>query len=156
MTITQLTVVQGIALQPGPPGPEGEQGPPGQITSLDIARGWNTLQYAVPKDIVFVAGGTTVWDTLTYPSARLNMVAGNTTMGAPQNVIEGAYYSLRIVQDAVPRTFTWDPTGHFHWPGGAVNAVLPSNIASAIDIFHFRGAAAGVLEFVGAQLNMKA
>lgn len=156
MTIVQLTVVQGIALQPGPPGQDGAQGPPGQIVALDVMRGWTTLQYFVPQDIAYAVSGTTVWDTRQSPSARLAMVGGNSAMGSPMNVVEGAYYALRIVQDPVtPRVLTWQ-TGPYHWPGGAASAVAPSNIAGAIDVFHFRGAPGNVLEFVGAQLNIKA
>ena len=154
MTITQITVVQGIALQPGPPGQDGAQGPPGQIVALDVMRGWTTPQYFVPNDLSYVANGTTVWDTARTPSARLAMSGGNSAMGAPLNVIEGAYYALRIVQDPVtPRVMTW--SGSFHWPGGSVAAVAPSNLAGAIDLFHFRGAAGGILEFCGAQLNIR-
>lgn len=154
MTITQITVVQGIALQPGPPGATGPQGPPGAISTLDILRGWTTLQYIVPTDLPFVSGGTTPWDTQQHPSARLTLAGGGTTMGPPSNVIEGAYYALRIVQDTMARTVAWDT--HYHWAGGAANAVAPSNSSGAIDVFHFRGATGNVLEFVGAQLNLKA
>lgn len=157
MTITQITVVQGVALQPGPPGPVGDPGPPGAIATLDILRGWTTLQYIVPTDLAFVSGGTTAWDTQAHPSARLALVGGNTTMGPPSNVVEGAYYALRIVQDSpTPRVVTWSASA-YHWPGGAVSGtVAPSNTSGAIDIFHFRGATGNVLEFVGAQLNVKA
>jgi hypothetical protein len=156
MTITAITVVQGIALQPGPVGPQGEQGPPGAITTLDIPRGWMSLQYMVPTDVPYVTPGPTTWDTLAHPSARITILGGATVMAPPINVIEGAYYAIRFVQDSPARTVTWDATGHYHWPGGAVNAVLPSNIPGAVDVFHFRGAPGNVLEFVGAQLNLRA
>ncbi len=156
MTITQVTVVQGVALQPGPQGNTGPQGPPGAIATLDVLRGWTTLQYFVPTNIAYAVSGTTVWDTQANPSARLAMIGGNSAMGTPLNVIEGAYYALRTVQDTPPRALTWQP-GAFLWPGGAGNAVAPTNVAGAIDIFHFRGAPGGnALEFVGAQMNIKA
>jgi len=156
MTILAVTVVQGIALQPGPPGPQGPQGPPGAIATLDVVRGWLNVQYAVPTNLTYAANATTNWDVGANQNAKLVILGGPTVMGAPTNVIEGAYYALRTVQDSPPRAVTWDTGGHYHWPGGAVNAQLPSNIAGAIDIFHFRGAAGNVLEFVGAQLNLKA
>jgi hypothetical protein len=152
MTITSVTVIQGIALQPGPQGDIGPQGPPGSISNLDMLRGWTTVQYVVPTDIAYVSGGTTAWDTAVNPNARLAISGGNTTMGAPMNVVEGAYYALRFVQDTPARTVTWD--SHYHWAGGPLGAVAPSNIDAAIDVFHFRGAVGGVLEFVGAQLNI--
>ena len=154
MTITQLTVVQGIALQPGPKGDPGAQGPPGAATNIDVARGWTTLQYIAPTDLAYVAGGTTLWDTAAHQNAKLQLTGGNTTMGAPTNVVEGAYYALRTIQDSTQRTITWDT--HYHWPGGAANAQQPSAPNGAIDVFHWRGAVGGILEFVGALLNIKA
>jgi len=154
MTITEITVVQGIALQIGPKGEKGDPGPPGSIQSLDLMRGWTTLQYAVPTSLVYVPGGTTVWDTQANPNARLVVTSDNTTMGSPVNVVEGAYYALRIVQSSPPRTFSWHT--NYHWPGGAAAAVPPSNTANAIDLFHFRGGVGNVLEFTGAQFNIKA
>jgi hypothetical protein len=151
MTITQITVAQGVALQPGPPGPQGPQGIPGSIISLDEVRGWATVQYTVPVDLPYVSGGTTTWDVSVAQNARLAMSAGNTTMGPPQNVIEGAYYALRTVQDTTPRTITWD--SHYHWASGTPQP--PSNITGAIDIYHFRGAVGNVLEHVGTQLNVR-
>jgi hypothetical protein len=155
MTITQITIVQGIALQPGPPGTPGPQGLPGTITNLDILRGWMTLQYVVPTDLTFIASGTVAWDTMAHPSARLAISGGNAAMGSPINVVEGAYYALRIVQDTTPRVLTWQ-AGAYLWPNGANSAVQISNSAGAVDIFHFRGSPAGALEFVGAQLNIRA
>ncbi len=80
MTITSVTVVQGVALQPGPKGEQGEQGPPGAIATLDVVRGWNSVQYAVPTPLTYVAGGTTEWDVSTHQSATLAISGGNTTM----------------------------------------------------------------------------
>lgn len=162
MTITGITVVEGVALQPGPPGApgaQGPQGPPGAIQTLDVLRGWMTLQYQVPTDLTYAPGGQTNWDTEAHPNARLTISGGNTTMGAPTNVHEGAYYALRIQQDpTTPRTFTWNPA--YKWPSVMVsgspvpNVQQPSNTPGAIDVFHFRGGMGQVLQFVGAMFNM--
>lgn len=149
--ITSVTVIQGVALQQGPPGPPGTPGAPGSISNLDVARGWNTVQWTVPKDLSYNPAGTTTWDVSAFPNARLALVGGSTTM-ALLNVVEGAYYSLRTVQDATARTITWGATQGFHWP--LATPVQPSTRAGAIDLWHFRGAPSNVLEFAGAQLDV--
>jgi hypothetical protein len=146
--ITNVTVVQGIALQPGPQGPPGTPGAPGSITGLDVARGWNTVQWTVPTDLTYNAGGTTTWDVSVHPNARLALTTGNTTM-ALLNVVEGAYYALRTVQDATARTITWGSSQGFHWP--SATPIQPSTRDGAIDLWHWRGAPSNVIEFAGMQ-----
>ena len=52
-----------------------------------------------PVALTFASGGTTAWDVVAAPNATLALAGGNTTMGAPSGVVEGAYYALRAVQD---------------------------------------------------------
>jgi len=150
--ITNVTVIQGVALQPGPQGPPGAPGAPGSITGLDVQRGWLTVQFTVPTDLPYVAGGTTTWDVSANPNARMALAGGNTTMAQPLNVVEGAYYPIRTVQDSTPRTITWNAA--FHWPGGSSGAQQPSTRSGAIDLWHWRGATSNVLEFAGAVFDV--
>jgi hypothetical protein len=134
MTILSVTVVQ--------PGPSGPPGTPGIAPPADLIYAMTAAQ---PYQVV--------WDANAIPNAQLTITG--TLMMTAINVTDGAYYALRTVQDSKrPYIITWDVG--YHWPGGAANAVQPTQIAGAIDCFHFRGAPGNVLEFMSAQQDLKA
>lgn len=148
----------GISLT-GPAGPQGIQGiqgiqgPPGDVSNLDTARGWTTVQYQALTTLTYTAGGTTAWDVAAKPNTKMAISGGNTTMGAPTNVVEGAYYAMRTVNDSTPRTFTWNAA--YKWPGGSSNAQQPTASAGAVDRWWWCGGAGNTLEFVGMQRDVR-
>ena len=106
-----------------------------------------------PVALTYSSGGTTAWDTAAAQNATLACAGGNTTMGAPSNVVVGAYYALRIVQDTTPRGIAWNAA--YHWAGGASGVPTISPGSGAVDIFVFRGAASNVLEDAGYRQDVK-
>lgn len=82
----------------------------------------------------WIPSGTTAWDLNLGRSATLIAATGNTTMGAPTNLLAGGEYVLKFTQDpSVARTITWNAV--FKWDAGA--APVLSTALSAIDIISF-------------------
>ena len=77
---------------------------------------------------------TIAWNAETAQVATFTFVSSNRTMGAPTNLVNGAYYGLAIIQNAGSNTLTWDSV--FKWAGGTAPTL--STAASAKDYFVFR------------------
>jgi hypothetical protein len=79
---------------------------------------------------------TIAWDTTTAGGqvATFTFVSSNRTMGAPTNLVNGAFYALAVIQNAGSNTLTWSST--FKWAGGVAPTL--STAAGAKDYFTFR------------------
>jgi len=78
-------------------------------------------------------GATINWDASANQATTVTL-AGNRTMAAPTNLVDGAYYSLGVYQDATgSRTVTWNAV--FKWP--SATAPTLTTTASAKDYFTF-------------------
>lgn len=74
------------------------------------------------------------WD-LSLGGAATVTLAGDRTLNAPTNMIDGAHYSLRIIQDGTgTRLLTWNAV--FRFPGGVAPAL--SAAINCIDLIEFR------------------
>jgi len=79
--------------------------------------------------------GTLAWNTALGQVATFTFVTSNRAMGTPTNLVNGAFYSLAIVQNAGSNTITsW--ASAFKWSGGV--APVLSTGAGARDFFIFR------------------
>ena len=111
---------------------------------LDAGQTWTAQQ--VPMNGTLTDGATINWDADTNGQVVSVTLAGNRTLAAPTNVIENAFYLLRVTQDGTgSRTLTWNAA--YKFPGGT-DPVL-STTANAVDIFSFIGGAGNVLYCVG-------
>jgi hypothetical protein len=79
---------------------------------------------------------TIAWDTTTAGGqvATFTFVSSNRTMGAPTNLINGAFYALAVIQNAGSNTLTWNSV--FKWAAGTAPTL--STAAGAKDYFTFR------------------
>jgi len=85
-------------------------------------------------NITLTDAATIAWDTSTGQTATFTFVSTNRTMGAPTNLVNGAFYALAVIQNAGSNTITWDTV--FKWTGGSAPTL--STAASAKDYFVFR------------------
>ena len=85
-------------------------------------------------NITLTDAATIAWDTSTGQTATFTFVSINRTMGAPTNLVNGAFYALAVIQNAGSNTITWDTV--FKWTGGSAPTL--STAASAKDYFVFR------------------
>lgn len=78
-------------------------------------------------------GATINWNLDNEQTAKVTL-AGNRTMAAPTNMVDGGTYTLRIIQDATgSRTLTWNSV--FKWPGGVAPTI--SSGANDVDVLTF-------------------
>jgi hypothetical protein len=77
---------------------------------------------------------TIAWNAETAQVATFTFVSSNRTMGAPTNLVSGAYYGLAVIQNAGSNTLTWNSV--FKWTGGTAPTL--STGAGAKDYFVFR------------------
>jgi hypothetical protein len=85
-------------------------------------------------NITLTDASTIAWDTSTGQTATFTFVSTNRTVGAPTNLVNGAFYSLAVIQNAGSNTLTWNSV--FKWTGGSSPTL--STAASAKDYFVFR------------------
>lgn len=79
-------------------------------------------------------GATVSWTASTAQVAKVTL-AGNRTMAAPTGLVNGAFYSLAVIQDATgSRTLSWNSVFKFT----AGTAPTLSTAANARDYFTFR------------------
>ena len=78
-------------------------------------------------------GATINWNMKNGVSAQVT-IAGNRTMAAPTNIINGRIYNLTVIQDGTgTRLLTWNTV--FKWAGGTPPTL--STGGGAIDVFSF-------------------
>ena len=85
-------------------------------------------------NIALTDASTVAWNTATGQTATFTFVSSNRTMGAPTNLLNGAFYALAVIQNAGNNTLTWDTV--FKWSNGLAPTL--STAASAKDYFVFR------------------
>ena len=77
---------------------------------------------------------TIAWNARDAQVATFTFVSTNRTMGAPTNLVDGAYYGLAVIQNAGSNTLTWNAV--FKWASGTAPTL--STAAGAKDYFVFR------------------
>lgn len=85
-------------------------------------------------NITLTDAATIAWDTSTGQVATFTFVSSSRTMGAPTNLVSGAFYGLAVIQNAGSNTLTWNSV--FKWAGGTAPTL--STAAGAKDYFVFR------------------
>ena len=115
--------------------------------SLSTAQEWTAQQNFNNTTLSFDA--TQDWALAANQVATLTLTA-NTTFDAPSQMVDGAFYSLIIIQDGTgSRTASWNTV--FKWAGGTAPTLTTT--ASAKDIFVWRSDGTNMYE-VGRQLNV--
>lgn len=113
----------------------------------DIKQQWTKQQYF--QTIVLTDGVNIDWN-VDNPVALLTL-GGNRTMNLPSSIVNGAFYTLRILQDATgSRTLAWDAGFRF----GPDGAPALSTIANAFDYMTFVGHGSTSLAFMGIVYNV--
>lgn len=85
-------------------------------------------------NVALTDASTIAWNAETAQVATFTFVSSNRTMGAPTNLVSGAYYGLAIIQNAGSNTLTWNSV--FKWTAGTAPTL--STAAGAKDYFVFR------------------
>ena len=138
------TAGQGLKVNGGATAPE--WGTVGDA-SLGSAQEWTAQQNFNNTALTFDA--TQDWALSANQVATLTLTA-NTTFDAPTQMVDGAFYSLIIIQDGTGgRTASWNTV--FKW--AAATAPTLTTTASAKDIFVWRSDGTNMYE-VGRQLNV--
>jgi len=115
--------------------------------STSSANEWTAQQNFNNTALTFDA--TQDWALTANQVATLTLTA-NTTFDAPTQMVDGAFYSLIIIQDGTGgRTASWNTV--FKWAGGTAPTLTTT--ASAKDIFVWRSDGTNMYE-VGRQLNV--
>jgi len=103
----------------------------GNVITSGILRASNVAYF---QTATLTDGATINWNTQTQQVATVTL-AGNRTMAAPTNLLNGAFYAIEVVQDATGnRTLAWNSV--FKWVGGTVPTL--STAANSRDYFIFR------------------
>ena len=115
--------------------------------SLTVAQEFTAQQNFNNTALTFDA--TQDWALTANQVATLTLTA-NTTFDAPTQMVDGAFYSLIMIQDGTGgRTASWNAV--FKWAGGTAPTLTTT--ASAKDIFVWRSDGTNMYE-VGRQLNV--
>ena len=116
---------------------------------LHVAGTVKTTGQAYFADTTLTFDATQDWDVSTNQVCTLTLTA-NTTFDAPTNMIDGAFYSILMIQDGTgSRTASWNTV--FKW--AAATAPVLTTTASAKDIFVWSSDGTNMYE-VGRQLNV--
>ena len=98
-------------------------------------------------NLTLTDAATVAWDTALSQVATFTFVSTNRTIGTPTNLKNGAFYALKVVQNAGSNTLTWAST--FKWTGGTAPTL--STAAGAIDIFLFESDGTNMLQVGSSQ-----
>jgi hypothetical protein len=104
-----------------------------------------TTGYAA--NLTLTDAATVAWDTALSQVATFTFVSTNRTIGTPTNLRNGAFYALKVVQNAGSNTLTWSSV--FKWTGGTAPTL--STAAGAIDIFLFESDGTNMLQVGSSQ-----
>ena len=118
------------------------------VGKLATAAEWTKTQNFNSTELTFDA--TQDWDLSSNQVCFVTLTA-NTIFDAPSNQVDGAFYSITLIQDGTGgRTASWNSV--FHFAGGTAPTLTTT--ASAVDILVFRSYNSTMLE-VGRQLDLK-
>ena len=118
-------------------------------TTLMVSGDVKVTGQAYFADTTLTFDATQDWDLSTNQVCTLTLTAA-TTFDAPTNMVDGAFYSILMIQDGTGGwTASWNAV--FKWP--AATAPVLTTTASAKDIFVFRSDGTNMYE-VGRQLNV--
>lgn len=98
----------------------------------DVQTNFSKQQYF--GNVALTDASTIAWNAQTAQVATFTFVSSNRTMGAPTNLVNGAFYALAVIQNAGSNTLTWNSV--FKWASGAAPTL--STAAGAKDYFVFR------------------
>lgn len=98
-------------------------------------------------NLTLTDAATVAWNTATSQVATFTFVSTNRTMGTPTNLKDGAFYALKVVQNAGGNTLTW--SSNFKWTNGTAPTL--STAAGAIDIFLFESDGTNMLQVGSSQ-----
>jgi hypothetical protein len=104
-----------------------------------------TTGYAA--NLTLTDAATVAWDTALSQVATFTFVSTNRTIGTPTNLKNGAFYALKVVQNAGSNTLTWSSV--FKWTNGTAPTL--STGAGAIDIFLFESDGTNMLQVGSSQ-----
>jgi hypothetical protein len=104
-----------------------------------------TTGYAA--NLTLTDAATVAWDTALSQVATFTFVSTNRTIGTPTNLRNGAFYALKVVQNAGSNTLTWSSA--FKWTNGTAPTL--STAAGAIDIFLFESDGTNMLQVGSSQ-----
>lgn len=98
----------------------------------DVQNNFSKQQYF--GNVALTDASTIAWNAQTAQVATFTFVSSNRTMGAPTNLVNGAFYALAVIQNAGSNTLTWNSV--FKWASGSTPTL--STAAGAKDYFTFR------------------
>jgi hypothetical protein len=107
---------------------------------VKVTTGW-------AANLTLTDAATVAWDTALSQVATFTFVSTNRTIGTPTNLKNGAFYALKVVQNAGSNTLTWSSA--FKWTGGTAPTL--STAAGAIDIFLFESDGTNMLQVGSSQ-----
>jgi hypothetical protein len=108
------------------------QGYDADTVFADVQTNFSKQQYF--GNVALTDASTIAWNAQTAQVATFTFVSSNRTMGAPTNLVNGAFYALAVIQNAGSNTLTWNSV--FKWASGAAPTL--STAAGAKDYFTFR------------------
>lgn len=100
-------------------------------------------------NVALTDAATISWAANTAQVATFTFVSSSRTMGAPTGLVNGAFYSLAVIQNGGSNTLTWNSV--FKWAGGTAPTL--STAAGAKDFFEFRSDGTNLYE-VGRTLGV--
>ena len=117
------------------------------VAGTDVAQEFSKTQNF--NATTLTDGATIAWDASANQVTSVTL-AGNRTMNAPTNLVDGAVYLLIVLQDSTgSRTLSWNSV--FKWAGGTAPTLTTT--ASARDQFVFCSNGTNLYE-VGRALNV--
>ena len=118
------------------------------IAKKNVKQTWTAQQ--TPFKGTLTDAGTIDWNGDTNGQVVSVTLGGNRVMNAPSNIQEGAYYILRVKQDATGnRTLGFNAAFVF----GTAGAPTVTATANKVSILGFLGGAGNTLEFTGIRLD---
>lgn len=111
------------------------------IATLSTAQAWTAHQYVTLGTLT--DGASISWDVSTAQKAKVTL-GGNRTMNAVSNAVEGATYTLWVIQDGTgSRTITWTTSGAGSFDFGTDGSPTLTTTASKADLLAFEAISIG-------------
>lgn len=111
------------------------------VATLSTSQAWTAHQYVTLGTLT--DGANIAWDVSTAQKAKVTL-GGNRTMNAVSNAVEGATYTLWVIQDGTgSRTITWTTSGAGSFDFGTDGSPTLTTTASKADLLAFEAISIG-------------